>query len=346
MQTHFSRKRDALGSGLSTRQWGAMTLAISLTCLTVPLIWSLWLRHQTLLTRPTAQPAETEHLLANPTQPLAQQRSLMIVLAAAVSIGGLSSVAAWSLLNRLCRELQEREKQLQERESLTQAIAANVVDGIITLNHQGQIESFNQAAVQMFGYEPAEVKGKEIGLLLPLPDEEEAIAPPTQISKTPVNRMPVSQPETVSHPKTVVGKLFQSGRQQKIQGRRKAGTPFPIEVSVSTISVNNRRIVVIHDITEKERAETELRHQANELNRLNTALAKTKSELQSMYVACYDLKSPLQAIAHLSTWIEADLNNWVVEETQPQMNLLRERVDRMEELIYGILQRVPGREEG
>ncbi|MBD2071180.1 PAS domain S-box protein [Leptolyngbya sp. FACHB-671] len=332
MQTHFSRQRD-VGS-LSTRQWGAMFLAIPVICLTVPLIWSLWIRQQSVSDRPTDQTTaetDTPQLLDEQNQQLEQQRSLILVLAIAASIGILSSAAAWYFLNRLSQELQERTKQLQESESLTQAIAANVVDGIITLNQQGQIETFNQAAMQMFGYEPAEVKGKEISVLLPLSDENgEAIAQDDQ------NQIV---------PKTITGKLFQPVRQQKGMGKHKAGTPFPIEVSVSDIPVNDRHIVVIHDITAKEQAEAELQRQSNELNRLDTALTKTKAELQSVYVACYDLKSPLQAISHLSKWIESDLSNWVVEETQPQMNLLRERVDRMEGLIHGILQQSPGKDE-
>ncbi|NJL39690.1 MAG: PAS domain S-box protein [Leptolyngbyaceae cyanobacterium SM1_4_3] len=333
MQTHSFRKRDA-GFSLSTRQWGAMILAIPVVCLTVPLAWSLWLRQQSVADRPTEQPAvetDAQQLLVEQNQQLEQQRSLILVLAAAASIGILNSVAAWYFLNRLCRELQEQAKLLQESEKLTQAIATHVADGIITL-HQGQIETFNSAATQMFGYEPAEVKGKEISLLLPLADEDGgAIA---QSNSTQIA------------PQIMTGKLFQPVRQQRGMGKHKAGTPFPIEVSVSDIPVNDRRLVVIHDITAKEQAEAELKRQSNELNRLNTALSKTKSELQSVYVACYDLKSPLQAIAHLSKWIEADLNNWVVEETQPQMNLLRERVDRMEGLIHGILQQTPGKDEG
>jgi PAS domain S-box-containing protein len=311
-----------------------MILAIPVVCLTVPLVWSLWLRQQSVADRPTGQPtveADAQQLLVEQNQQLEQQRSLILVLAAAASIGILSSVAAWYFLNRLCRELQEQAKQLQESEKLMQAIATHVADGIITLNYQGQIETFNSSATQMFGYEPAEVKGKEISLLLPLARDGGAIA---QSNSTQIA------------PQVMTGKLFQPVRQQKGMGKHKAGTPFPIEVSVSDIPVNDRRLVVIHDITAKEQTEAELKRQSNELNRLNTALTRTQSELQSVYVACYDLKSPLQAIAHLSKWIEADLNNWVVEETQPQMNLLRERVGRMEGLIHGILQQTPGQDEG
>lgn len=329
MQTHFSR-RDRFGSGFSIRRWGTMVIVIPVICLAVPLGWSLWLRQQTLANRPdlpaSAESTEQQRLVTQQNQQITQQRSLIILLAVAVSVGILGSAAAWYLLNRLCRELQEQEQQLRENEFLTEAIATNVVDGIITLNHQGQMETFNPMAMQMFGYELAEVKGKDLSLLLPLPADEGAIAP-------------------VDRTKTITGKLFQPVRQQKRLGQHKVGTPFPIEVSISDILLNNRRVVIIHDVTQKEQAEAELTHRAGEIVRLNTTLTKTKSELQSVYVACYDLKSPLQAIAHLSKWIEADLNNQAAADTQPQMNLLRERVDRMEGLVNSVLQHSPEKEE-
>ncbi|NJO52969.1 MAG: hypothetical protein HC840_30270 [Leptolyngbyaceae cyanobacterium RM2_2_4] len=91
MQTHSFRKRDA-GFSLSARQWGAMILAIPVVCLTVPLAWSLWLRQQAIADRPTGQPAvetDTQQLLAEQNQQLEQQRSLILVLAAALALASL-----------------------------------------------------------------------------------------------------------------------------------------------------------------------------------------------------------------------------------------------------------------
>lgn len=59
---------------------------------------------------------------------------------------------------------------------------------------------------------------------------------------------------------------------------------------------------------------------------------------QFAYVASHDLKAPLRAIANLSEWIEEDLQGQLPPENQRQMELLRGRVRRMEELINGLLQ--------
>jgi signal transduction histidine kinase len=55
-------------------------------------------------------------------------------------------------------------------------------------------------------------------------------------------------------------------------------------------------------------------------------------------VTSHDLKAPLRAIANLSEWIEEDLEDKLDEDTRHQMNLLRGRVHRMENLINGLLQ--------
>ena len=59
---------------------------------------------------------------------------------------------------------------------------------------------------------------------------------------------------------------------------------------------------------------------------------------QFAYVASHDLKAPLRAIATLSGWIEEDLRDKLSEEASEQMVLLRSRVQRMDQLIDGILQ--------
>ncbi|MEB3360096.1 MAG: ATP-binding protein, partial [Synechococcales bacterium] len=97
---------------------------------------------------------------------------------------------------------------------------------------------------------------------------------------------------------------------------------------------------------ERKQSEEMLRAHTNELACMTTVLAKTNDELaernrelnQFAYVASHDLKAPLRAIASLSEWIEEDTQDVISEETRQQISLLRSRVQRIENLINGLLQ--------
>jgi len=106
-----------------------------------------------------------------------------------------------------------------------------------------------------------------------------------------------------------------------------------------------RMMGVALDITERKQIEEKLQERAQELTAANDALAETFSILQErnqeldqfVYVVSHDLKAPLRAISNLSEWIEDDIGDQLPEENQQQMQLLRERVNRMVKLIDGLL---------
>ncbi|BAU64683.1 two-component sensor histidine kinase [Stanieria sp. NIES-3757] len=110
------------------------------------------------------------------------------------------------------------------------------------------------------------------------------------------------------------------------------------------------------DITERKQAQTELaqlneqleervRQRTSQLEQVNKILLATTSQLekrnqeldQFAYVASHDLKAPLRAIANLSEWLEEDLEDKLDDDTRHNLNLLRGRVHRLENLINGLL---------
>src|ERR1700752_3529260 len=68
-------------------------------------------------------------------------------------------------LRRLADQ-QRAETELRDRQARMRAILDNAVDGIITIDNRGQIESFNPAAERMFGYSAAEVFGRNVKVLM------------------------------------------------------------------------------------------------------------------------------------------------------------------------------------
>lgn len=92
------------------------------------------------------------------------------------------------------------------------------------------------------------------------------------------------------------------------------------------------------EIAERIRIEQNLENTASILARKADDLEKSNKELdQFAYIAAHDLKAPLRAIANLANWIEEDLEGQLSEGTAKHMQMLQGRVQRLENLIEGIL---------
>ncbi len=148
--------------------------------------------------------------------------------------------------------LDEREERLHAQEEHArqlQAVMMMAADGIVTVNEEGVIKSFNEAAGLIFGYAPEEVVGRPLSMLMLIEFREYQY-------RHVVSFMEQSTPGTVS---------FAS----EVTGRSKDGTVFPLDIAVSEVSVDNQRLFtgIFRDITERKRAEQELRrlHLQNEM---------------------------------------------------------------------------------
>lgn len=124
-----------------------------------------------------------------------------------------------------------------EREATLQAILSTAVDGIITIDERGIIQSFNPAAERMFGYAADEVIGKNVSLLMPSPDREQ------------------HNHYLRAYQRTGVRKIIGIGRE--VLGLRRDGTMFPLELAVSEVRLPHVQLFtgMIRDISERRRVE-------------------------------------------------------------------------------------------
>ncbi|ETR64899.1 MAG: hypothetical protein OMM_15155, partial [Candidatus Magnetoglobus multicellularis str. Araruama] len=134
-------------------------------------------------------------------------------------------------------EIQERKdaaERLEFSETRLRSILENMLDGIITINEQGIVNTFNPAAERIFGYNKTEIIGKNIKILMPDPYHREH---DTYINK---------------YLKTKTPKIIGSGRE--VTARRKDGGHFPIDLSVSATLVKGKQMFVgiIRDITDRK----------------------------------------------------------------------------------------------
>ena len=134
-------------------------------------------------------------------------------------------------------ERKAAEHALQERETRITAILETAVDGIVTINEQGIIETFNPAAEKIFGYQKEFVLGKNVNMLMSTRDRD---AHDSYIQRYLLTNTP-----------TILGK------RREVMGQRADGSIFPMQLAVSELFFGNHRYFtgIIRDITQAKDAE-------------------------------------------------------------------------------------------
>ena len=145
---------------------------------------------------------------------------------------------------------------LQSSEERTRAIVTTAAEGIITIDEQGIIESFNPAAARIFGYAPAEIVGQNVNLLMPNPHHSR------------------HDGYLSAYVTTGSKKIIENGLE--IEGLRKNGAIFPISLSVSELSLGQQRLFtwIVSDITERVRAEQALRAERDFATQVMNAMSE------------------------------------------------------------------------
>lgn len=137
---------------------------------------------------------------------------------------------------------------LEDSEARHRAVIDTAVDGILTIDQHGTIESLNPAAERLFGAAREELIGRNISSLMPSPYQQEHDSYLDRYVRTGERRI--------------------IGIGREVVGKRKDGTTFPMDLAVSELSLGGRRMFtgIVRDISERKRAEARQRLLADELD--------------------------------------------------------------------------------
>lgn len=157
-----------------------------------------------------------------------------------VSVLAREKEAVDKLNTELLQEIAVRariEDGLRDSEARVRAVVDNVLDGIITLDEHGRLESLNPAAERLFGYSSRETVGAHFTLLLPPAERAEY-------------QDYIQQFVRLRRGKTI-------GFGLEIAGQRKDGSTFPMELGLSDMWFHRQRRVVgiVRDISERKQVE-------------------------------------------------------------------------------------------
>lgn len=145
-------------------------------------------------------------------------------------------------LQRLAQDLEsqvaERTQSLRASEERLRAIVNTAADTIITINAQGIVVSVNPAAERMFGYTASEMIGQNVKMLMPSPHREQ------------------HDGYLANYKNTGFKHIIGVGRE--VQGQRKDGSLFPLELAVSEVGHLGLFTGILRDVSRRKALERQV----------------------------------------------------------------------------------------
>jgi len=204
--------------------------------------------------------------------------SFAIDLARAIAFAAVGIAMAWfgERLRESWLLAVQSDRDTAAREAHLQSILDTVPDAMIVIDERGIIQSFSAAAERLFGYNAAEVVGKNIKMIMPSPYRQSHDAYIDRYLRTGERRI------------IGIGRV--------VVGERKDGSTFPMELAVGEMRSGDRRYFTgfIRDLTERQKTEARLQELQSELVHISrlTAMGEMASTL------AHELNQPLSAIAN------------------------------------------------
>jgi len=234
----------------------------------------------------------------------------------------------------IARDITERkrtERALRESEARLRAVIETAVDGIITIDENRIISSVNAATESIFGYAASEMVGQNVRMLMP-------------------------EPYHAGHD-SYVANYLRTGRRKiigigrEVQGRRKDGTTFPLDLAVAEIQLDGRRMFTgfVRDITGRKQAEEALHEAknrlANQAAELEKAVAERTEKLREMvselegfsYSVAHDLRAPVRAIQSFSNILAEECGDQISVKGKDHIRRITTSAERMDKLIQDVL---------
>ncbi|MDK1011526.1 MAG: ATP-binding protein, partial [Actinomycetota bacterium] len=172
--------------------------------------------------------------------------------------------------------------RLAESEARTRAILDSAADAIITIDSDGIVQSFNPAAVRIFGHASSEIIGENISGIIPV--------------------------SLRAHIRT--GESKQLGQAVEVEGLRKNGADFPLELTVDAVGDDQKLFTVIaRDITDRKKVEQERQDQSDMMAEALRREKQGASELAAAMEAVEDAKMAAEGATRAKSEFLANMSH-------------------------------------
>ena len=207
-------------------------------------------------------------------------------------------------------EKKKTEIELKRSEIRLRSVVDNALDGIITVDMSGNVETFNPAAEAMFGFSNKELVGKSASALMPEPYAS----------------------GFDSFVKKALRQSFERPFSQKTEviAQRNDSSTFPVELSISEIRMGAQRMLlgIVRDISDRKQFEQELidaRERAEQASRAKSEFLANMS---------HEIRTPMNGILGMT---QLALDTDLTHEQRDYLNTVKSSSDLLLRLINDIL---------
>lgn len=228
------------------------------------------------------------------------------------------------LTAQIRQQTESMKQELRDRKALEasarheslrlQTLLDNTIDSVLTINQSGIIENYNKASVQLFGYQPDEVIGENITMLMP--------ASYRDLHKLGMARF-LSTEET-----RIIGKPVE------VEALHKSGNTFPIELTLSHFKWEGKHLFtgIARDISQQKAEQESLLKAKYEAERANNAKSEFLSSMS------HELRTPLNGILGFSQLLLSDTEHTLSKKQRHNIDQIIHSGKHLLSLINDVLE--------